>query len=130
MNLSQRFTRYLIGVMIGLGLVFVFFGQRSCTDWMPNDRVLFRLSETEMIITKKARCELNCQGMDTEDLLHLLRTGNVDFSESETRSTPIIYRVDAVHADKGEYRMSFEARDSTSTLIEVKLDGAGECGCE
>ena len=130
MNLSQRFLRYMIGVMIGLGLVFVFFGQRSCTDWMPNKRVLLRLSETEMIITKKARCEMDCQGLDTEDLLHLLKTGNIDFSDSDTHSTPLIYRVDAEHANKGSYRMSFEARDSTSTLIEVKLQGAQPCRCE
>lgn len=131
MNLTQRFSRYLLGVVIGLILVFIFFGKRSCSDWMPNDRILLRLSETDMIITKKSRCLLDCQGLGDEDLLHLLRTGDVIFRESETRSYPLIYLVEAERETDGlDYSMKFEARDSTTTLINVALEGEMDCNCE
>lgn len=131
MNLTQRFQRYFVGVVIGLILVFVFFGERSCTDWLPNDRVLDRLSETDMIITKKARCEMNCAGLVDEDLLHLLRTGNVEFNQSQTRTYPLVYYVEASReSDDYDYAMKFEARDSTTTLIDVLTDKSGTCLCE
>jgi len=130
MNLRQRFQRYFIGVVIGLGMVFFFFGNRSCTDWMPNKRVLKRLSETEMIITKKARCEMDCRGLVNEDLLHLLRTGDVSFKESDAQSEPLIYKVKAEKSDGLEYAMTFEARDSSSTLIVVGSELEIDCVCD
>lgn len=130
MNLTQRFSRYFIGIVIGLILVFVFFGKRSCNDWMPNKRVLLRLSETDMIISKNARCKMDCYGFQDEDLLHLLRTGDVNFRKSDPRSYPLLYYVEAERADNGvDYAMEFEARDSTTTLLNIYLEEVHTCDC-
>ena len=131
MNFKQRFSRYFIGVLLGLILVFAFFGKRSCNDWMPNKRVLLRLSQTDLIITQKARCKMDCYGLVDEDLFHLLKTGNVNFRESNPRGYPLIYVVVAEReSDNLEYAMNFEARDSSSTLINVFLEETQTCDCD
>lgn len=115
---------------MGLVLVFFFFGKRSCNDWMPNKRVLKRLSETEMIVSKKARCEMDCRELNNEDLLHLLRTGDVNFRESDAQSYPLIYAVNAEKLDGLEYSMIFEARDSTTTLVSASTELNKNCSCD
>lgn len=122
--------RYLIGIMIGLVLVFVFFGKRSCTDWMPNQRVLESLASQDMVISAKGRCEMNCLQLSDADLVHLVKTGNVNFSESATRTIPKVYRIEAVRpSDKLKYSMNFEMKDSSSMLISASVPGKN-CDCD
>lgn len=131
MNLKQRFQRYFIGVMIGLLLVFVFFGERSCNDWMPNQRVLLRLSETDLIVTKNARCQLDCYSLDNDDILYALENGKVNFKKSDPQAYPLIYVVESEIEEKDfEVTLTFEARDSTSTLVEVWDGMETACACD
>jgi len=131
MNLRQRLFRYLTGVLIGLLFVFFFFGNRSCTDWMPNKRVLKRLSETELIVSRKARCQMDCMQLNDEDIRFIISNGNVDFKASDTESIPLRYILDVQRDENKSYRMEFIAADSTSTLDEVSLKGfSGNCNCQ
>jgi hypothetical protein len=130
MNLRQRLFRYLTGVGIGLVLVLLAFGNRSCTDWMPNKRVLKRLSETELIVSSYARCKMDCMGLGNEEIKLLLANGDVDFKMSDTKSSPLKYRVNVQRENKSTYWMEFLAADSTSTIVEVNLDGfSANCEC-
>lgn len=131
MNLRQRLFRYLTGVGIGLILVLLAFGNRSCTDWMPNKRVLKRLSETELIVNAQARCKMNCMGIGNEDIKFLLANGDVDFEMSDTKSSPLRYRVNATQEKNKSFWMDFLAADSTSTIVDVQLIGFTElCDCK
>lgn len=130
MDLKSRLMRYLIGIMIGLILVFVFFGKRSCTDWMPNQRVLHSLSSQDMVISAKGRCEMNCLSLTDTDLVHLIKSGNVDFSESSTRNNPKVYKIEAERpAGDLRYTMYFEMKDSSSVLISASIPGT-TCACD
>ena len=35
MKFLNRLSKYLMGVLIGLGLTYVMFSERGCTDWLP-----------------------------------------------------------------------------------------------
>jgi hypothetical protein len=129
MDLKSRLMRYLIGIMIGLILVFVFFGKRSCTDWMPNQRVLETLSSQDLIISARGRCEMNCLNLSDTDLVHLIKSGDVNFSESSTRTSPKVYKIEANRPeDELEYSMQFEVKDSSSVLISASVPGK-TCNC-
>jgi hypothetical protein len=130
MDLKSRLMRYLIGVMIGLILVFVFFGKRSCSDWMPNQRILEALSSKDIVISSKSRCEMNCLNLTDADLAYLIKGGNVNFSESNTRTIPKMYLIEAERsADEIKYSMQFELRDSSSVLISAAIEGRS-CACD
>jgi hypothetical protein len=49
---------------------------------------------------------------------------------SDTKSSPLKYRVNVQRENKSTYWMEFLAADSTSTIVEVNLDGfSANCEC-
>jgi hypothetical protein len=132
MNLFQRFKRYLFGVLLGLILVFFFFGDRAdlLTAWMPNERVMKRLRETRLEIPDSVKCRLNCFQLDSATVATLISgDGNVRFAKSETRQVPILYRVD-FEKHTSPVRLTFACDDSTSAVVGVlPLEGLQACDC-
>lgn len=131
MNFFQRFKRYLFGVLLGLILVFFFFGDRAelLTAWMPNERVMKRLRETKLIIPDSVNCRLNCFQLDSASVRSLFEEGNVRFGRSETQSEPKVYRVD-FEQHSPPLRMTFVCDDSTSALSGIiSLKGVMPCEC-
>jgi len=132
MNLFQRFKRFLFGVLIGIGLVFFFFSNRSETlkSWTPNERVMKRLRETKLILPDSLQCRLQCVQLDSLAITALLEDGNVRFRRSETKREPKIYRVD-FEEHNPPIQLSFSCDDSTSTVIGVEGIGLElVCGCD
>lgn len=122
MTFFRRLRLYLFGALLGILLVIFFFGDRLrlLTSWLPNNQVLLRLQMTETLYEPHALCKLECLDLDTADVSSLQKEGDVLFDESDTHSDPIIYIVDSRIHDK-LVRMTFVARDSTSTLREVEM---------
>lgn len=118
--------------MLGLILVFFFFGDRSelLTAWMPNERVMKRLRETRLEIPDSVKCRLNCFQLDSARVAELISDdGNVRFAKSETRIEPKLYRVD-FEQHQPPVRVTFSCNDSTSTPVAVlSLEGLADCDC-
>lgn len=131
MKFAKRLRLYLTGVLIGLILVVFFFNDRLSvlTDWMPNERVLVRLQETEAQYTDRAFCLLECLNIDTADVRTVKESGDVKFRLSDTHSEPMVYVVDG--EIRGEtFRFTFDALDSTSVLTRAaRVNSAADCLC-
>lgn len=131
MKFAKRLRLYLTGVLIGLILVVFFFNDRLSvlTDWMPNERVLVRLQETEARYTDGAICLLECLHIDTADVRTVKESGDVKFRLSDTHSEPMVYIVDG--EIRGEtFRFTFDATDSTSVLTRAaRVNSVADCPC-
>lgn len=130
MTFRQRLNRFLIGLGIGTLICFVLFGQRDWFDWAPNARVLKRLNETELMMTERAKCLMDCRGISQDHIHYLIENGDVKFGESKVQQDPIIYIVEAAREKEEKYQVTFEARDSTSTVVDAQwLNREVACGC-
>ncbi len=131
MNFPQRLKRYLIGFIIGIGFVLIFFNGRLgvLTSWLPGNRVRELLIKSEAQYTPQALCQLSCYQLDTADVTTMKATGNVRFKLSDTHSNPKHYVLDAkLHTRK--VRMTFATADSTANLISVTLpEDIEPCSC-
>ncbi len=132
MGFFRRLRTYMIGFLLGVLLVMLFFRERVSllTAWMPNERVLLRLQLTDAQIAPQALCQLNCLQLDTAEVRRTRESGKVKFAESDTRSEPKVYRLDR---RIGEHlvRMSFAADDSSNTLIDVQRPHSPvDCSCD
>lgn len=126
LNFKQRLFRYLIGVFIGLLLVYAFFGTRDWTSWTPGNRVLELLSHSEVRISDMARCQLKCAGRSIGHVVNAVSAGDVLFRESETKGDPIHYVVQSEWDP--EIKFTFETSDSVATLVKVSKEGL-DCPC-
>lgn len=132
MNFARRLKLFFIGMLLGTGVVIIFFGDKLnlFTSWMPNDRVLLRLQQTELQMTSKANCLLGCYDISLEAIEDLMGDGNVIFSESKTRQKPLEYKVEHKNELLGKYFLIFEAADSTSTIIDAGIKTSSKsCEC-
>jgi len=131
MKFAKRLRLYLTGVLIGLVLVVFFFNDRISvlTDWLPNERVLVRLQETDARYTDRAICLMECLDIDTADVRTVKETGDVKFRISDTHSDPMVYVVDGEIRNE-IYRFFFDATDSTSVLTRAtRVNSVADCPC-
>jgi len=88
MNFRQRLLRFAIGVTLGTGLAYFFFGNR---DWQcsyfPNQRVLVELGKKTWSFAPEADAQWADLGQkDSLMVTHVLSAGDVDFARSRTQT--------------------------------------------
>ena len=117
---------------MGSVLVLFFFNDRLhiLTDWLPGNRVLSILQDSEPLITDLALCQLTCYDLDTADVRIVKQKGDVRFKLSETHIEPKKYVVDS-NLESGKVRLTFSIADSLATLINVAMpEKAVLCECD
>lgn len=87
MKLIHRVGYYLGGFAIGMVILFFFLGgkQVSCA-YGPNARTIKNIGIKEHIYSEEVQAAMLNHSLDTLAITQLIRSGNVNFSESDTRS--------------------------------------------
>lgn len=136
MNFSQRLIRYLVGMGIGLALVFMIFGPRGCGKWLPGNQVKKRIREknANIEISPLANCQMKCQGLLLEDIFSTVSEegdGDVLFSESQTKGYPKTYIIQSNRGDSVEFKFGFTLREDSSSIVASaqRVDKLIECDC-
>lgn len=132
MNFGRRLRFYILGVLLGCLLVFGIFNQRLniLTDWLPGNRVLGLIQNSEALYTEEARCQLACFDLDSTDVENVKSFGSVRFKMSETHGDPKKYVVD-LKSGAQKMRMTFSISDSLATLIKVEMpEKVVICDCD
>jgi hypothetical protein len=123
MTFSQRFTRYLLGVGIGLIVVYFMFPKYDWLGWLPQKQVMQSIREAEFYLSGSAQCKMECLGIGNEQIQLARNEGRVEFSESDVKRTPKLY-----HLEYGNLDFKVELTDSTATLIDI-LSAEKTCSC-
>ena len=89
MTLSQRLRLYLAGFLAGCVLVyFLLFYGKERASWLPDNRVKEQVNKSLFIFSDHAKCILQCKNISEEEVTEVLKTGEVNFSASDTRGVP------------------------------------------
>lgn len=125
MDLQRRLTLYLLGLIIGGGLAYWFYGERLTTSaWLPEAKLKQRLRSTLVKTTPAAQRALAEQGVTLDALRIRMDSARIDLGASVRGADSIIYAVDAPYNGRRLHlRISalrdFD-RDSTATLLELR----------
>lgn len=86
MKLIQRVGYYLGGFSIGL-IILAFFlnGKRASCSYGPNARVLKNISTKRLVYSDNASKSVMTYHLDSLAIPYVLKHGNVNFSESNTK---------------------------------------------
>lgn len=114
MNLIQRIGYYLGGFSLGLVILAFFFnGKKTSCSYGPDSRVLKNINSKKIKYSKLVASQI----VDSTEITYVLKKGDINFSESETRKEPCgIYVIEGVFNDK-EISLTVENCDSIATIL-------------
>lgn len=116
MKLIHRIGYYLGGFSIGLVILFFFLGGKkvSC-DYGPNARTVKNIGIKKRIYNDDVRATMLNHGLDTLAISDLIRTGTINFSESDARAEGCKTYILENDWDEKDVRMQIQNCDSTAT---------------
>lgn len=122
MKFIHRLAYYLGGFAIGL-IILAFFlsGKKTTCDYSPDARVLKNIRIKERNISTAALESMKLHKLDSTHISEILKTGNVDFSRSNTKTDPCkTYFIDGRISDK-QMELLVENCDSIATIQSINL---------
>jgi hypothetical protein len=79
MTFKQRLPYYLVGLFIGVVVVyFIFSKKNSSFDYLPNARVLKNISKKHLVFSEKVVASFKNKEIDSLQILQVLKDGDVD----------------------------------------------------
>ncbi len=120
MKLIHRLGYYLGGFSIGLiFLAFFLSGKKTSCSYGPNARVLKNIGLKELKYTSESQKMLQNSSIDTSTISYILKKGNVNFSESDTKLDSCkLYVIEESIEDKA-YTLTVENCDSIATIKKI-----------
>lgn len=121
MKLIQRIGYYLGGFSIGLVILAFFLnGKKTSCSYGPEARVLKNINTKEIIYSDDIQLQINNKLIDSAEIRHILKKGNINFSESKTRHEPCAeYNIEGDYNDK-DIILTVENCDSIATVLNIK----------
>ena len=117
MKFIHRLGYYLGGFAIGL-IILAFFlsGKRTSCDYSPDARVLKNIRIKERKYSEEAEEKMRLYNVDSSTISAVLRSGDVDFSRSNTDLDSCKTYMVTGERDDRELEFLFENCDSVATL--------------
>lgn len=104
------------------------------TYWLPGNRVKEQVNKSTFTYSEHARCILQCKGISEDEVQDILKHGEVNFSESDTRGVPCpSYAIEGVTNNKKlRVVLTIFERDSTVEITTaINLEGGKDtCRCK
>ena len=128
MNFFNRFSFFLIGALLGCGLILFSLKFRKkplSFHYFPESRVKNFLVKNSGLFSRVALCKMNCYDLDTLSLSRYIENSVVDFKKSKIRGyNPKLYylSMDLPIQQKNlndKTYMVFEISNDVVTLIDV-----------
>ena len=123
MNFRQRFLRYLIGVSIGMTMVYFMFPNYDWLGWLPKKQVKEELLKKPLVIDSIGQCKMDCFHISGAQLELARSEGSIDFASSRVKEEPRIYRL-----EYGELEFDIAILDSTTQLKDI-IHPSQTCSC-
>lgn len=122
MKFIHRLSFYLGGFAIGL-IILLFFlnGKDASCDYGPNARTIKNISSKKIAYSENTTAELYNKSIDSIIVKQLIQFGDVNFSESDTKSEPCkVYQIENTYKER-EVIMRIKNCSLVATIIDFKI---------
>ena len=122
MHIAKRFGFYGFGFVIGLLLLFFFLnGKKAGCDYGPDARTLKNIKIKQRVFSKQSLQDLKQNNLDTSAVSSLLRFGDVNFGESNTKLDSCKIYVIEGYVKNTNLKMNVQNCDKTATITSIVL---------
>jgi hypothetical protein len=132
--MARRFFIFSIGFLMGCVLVYTTFFKDSERDfygsWLPEGRVIKKIRLSLDRTTDLYACQLKSAGIFESEMDLLLEDGSIDFSASETKINPRIYRVDYEVKDERVLMLDIVLQEDSAWIKQLGVNQIQEVNCD
>ncbi len=122
MHIAKRFGFYGFGFVIGLLLLFFFLnGKKAGCDYGPDARTLKNIKIKQRVFSTQSLQALKQNNLDTSAVSYLLRFGDVNFGESNTKLDSCKVYVIEGYVKNANLKMKVQNCDKTATVTSIIL---------
>ena len=122
MHIAKRFGFYGFGFVIGLLLLFFFLnGKKAGCDYGPDARTLKNIKIKQRVFSTQSLQALKQNNLDTSAVSSLLRFGDVNFGESNTKLDSCKIYVIEGYVKNTNLKMNVQNCDKTATITSIIL---------
>ena len=122
MNIAKRFGFYGFGFIIGLVLLFFFLnGKKAGCDYGPDARTLKNIKIKQRVYSTQSLQDLKKNNLDTATISYLLKLGDVNFGESNTKLDSCKVYVIEGSVKKIKLKMSVQNCEKTATITSIAV---------
>ena len=118
-------------IIIAIALAALFFILRE--QPAPTDSITgFDRNKTELVLTKHARCRMDCRHIDESEIREILQKGTINYSKSEPNGKPDPkYALEGTTHDGQQVRIVFAPSGQKMVVITViDLGKEWTCNCK
>ncbi|MDB4114662.1 hypothetical protein N9572_03955 [Flavobacteriaceae bacterium] len=120
MHIAKRFGFYGFGFIIGLLLLFFFLnGKKAGCDYGPDARTLKNIKIKQRVFSTQSLQDLKQNNLDTSAVSSLLRFGDVNFGESNTKLDSCNVYVIEGFVNKINLKMRVQNCNKTATITSI-----------
>ena len=120
MGMIKRLGFYGFGFLIGLMLLFFFLnGKKAGCDYGPEARTLKNIKIKERLFSTQSLQDLKNNNLDTAAVSSLLKSGDVNFGESNTRLDSCKVYVIQGFVKKIKLKMKVQNCEKTATITSI-----------
>jgi len=123
MKVRQRIFLYGFGFFLGAVMVyFTLIRGKNRLYWLPDNRVKEQILKSKIILSRHAKCMMDCSKISKTDLMKILKEGEVNFAESNIHDAPCpSYAIDGSLSATKKIRIVVTTVDSVAQ-IETAVD--------
>jgi hypothetical protein len=134
MNFARRLRLFIFGILVGCLVVWALLMRgREFPAWTPEGRILEALQQHPVKVSQAARCMMQCNNISNNDMLSVINSADVVFSESTVRDieTPE-YILQGQGLNGRRFKMRFRSRMEENDLLAVIPfgDAIQTCDCK
>lgn len=129
MNFKQRLKFYLFGFILGLGMVYVFFGEDRVNAWLPGNRIISHLQGVPITLSEQAQCQMACMGLTLDSVKTSLPNADPNLDQSDIRGKECpIYHIEFQNTDNKDFGIKIESCKENAVILSIEMDGIS-CNC-
>ena len=123
MKLIQRIGYYLGGFSLGLVILAFFLnGKKTSCSYGPEARVLKNINSKKLVYSNMVSSYITKKAVDSLEIMEVLKKGNINFAESNTRKQPCGIYIVKRNLNKKEILLTVENCDSIATITNLKIE--------
>tara|TARA_R110000764_G_scaffold208972_1_gene294617 strand:+ start:816 stop:1199 length:384 start_codon:yes stop_codon:yes gene_type:complete len=126
MDFLKRLGFFLVGLSIGIVFLTMFLKKKSEETgvyfcYLPNCRTLKDIRSKPMYYSEEAKLKLVEYQLDSVDVKYILTEGDVDFSNSDTKSVPCKTYIVESEVKEREWKFTVKNCRNKATLQQIEM---------